>query len=104
MVPAGPAAMAAAAQPGSAPNPGPNACPDGLSERCRSAEATRMDLHPRRLASAGLALVALAGLSTLSPASAADPVNGLKAEYFDATDLTGAPVATRVDSKIDFDW
>jgi len=29
---------------------------------------------------------------------------GLKAEYFDNVDLHGAPVLTRVDSQVDFDW
>ncbi|HEX8634222.1 MAG TPA: glycoside hydrolase family 3 C-terminal domain-containing protein [Pyrinomonadaceae bacterium] len=41
------------------------------------------------------------------PASAlsqADGQPGLKAEYFDNKDLQGAPVATRVDAQINFDW
>lgn len=29
---------------------------------------------------------------------------GLKGEYFDNTELTGKPVATRVDQQVDFDW
>ncbi len=32
------------------------------------------------------------------------PNNGAKAEYFDNTDLSGDPVLTRLDPKIDFNW
>jgi beta-glucosidase len=35
---------------------------------------------------------------------AADAPEGLKGEYFAGEDLQGAPVATRVDKQIDFDW
>ncbi|CAA9486139.1 MAG: internalin, putative [uncultured Solirubrobacteraceae bacterium] len=60
-----------------------------------------MHLRPRRLV-VGLALLALAGGSSV--ATGADPATGLKAEYFDATDLTGSPVVTRIDPTIDFNW
>jgi hypothetical protein len=61
-----------------------------------------MHLHPRRLLTAALAVAATAGLASL--ATAADTPTGLKAEYFDATDLTGTPVVTRIDPKVDFTW
>ena len=49
----------------------------------------------------GLATAALAGGAG---AGAADAVHGLQAEFFDAPDLTGSPVVTRVDPTVDFDW
>jgi len=36
--------------------------------------------------------------------STVGPNNGVKAEYFNNTDLSGDPVLTRVDPKIDFEW
>jgi len=46
---------------------------------------------------------------TLFTSTATSPVSGeeergLKAEYFNGTDLHGAPIATRIDHRIDFDW
>lgn len=49
----------------------------------------------------GLVTAALAGGSG---AGAADAVRGLQADFYDAPDLTGAPVLTRVDPTVDFDW
>jgi hypothetical protein len=49
----------------------------------------------------GLATAALAGGAG---AGAADAARGLQAEIFDAPDLTGSPVVTRVDPTVDFDW
>jgi hypothetical protein len=54
----------------------------------------------RRLAVAALTLAAAA--AGAAPAGAAT-LPGLKAEYFDYTDLTGK-VAERVDQTVDFDW
>ncbi len=47
--------------------------------------------------------------SALAPSGAASAVNstaigGLTGEYFDNTDFRGAPVMTRTDTSIDFDW
>ncbi len=39
-----------------------------------------------------------------SGGSSAKEVNGLTAEYFAGTELTGRPAVTRIDSQIDFDW
>ncbi len=36
--------------------------------------------------------------------SAGSPEQGLRAEYFASSDLSGGPVLTRVDPEIDFDW
>ena len=56
---------------------------------------------PRRLALAALTLaIVCAGAA---PAQADEPRTGLKAEYFDYTDLTGK-LAERIDQTIDFDW
>jgi beta-glucosidase len=40
----------------------------------------------------------------LSSASQGGSVRGLKAEYFDGAGFTGAPVLSRIDQAIDFDW
>ena len=40
----------------------------------------------------------------ISAWSASEPTTGLRAEYFDAQDLSGAPKVTRFDRSIDFDW
>jgi beta-glucosidase len=42
--------------------------------------------------------------TVLSPTSNVAGEHGLKAEYFNGTDLSGKPVHTRVDRHIDFDW
>jgi len=55
----------------------------------------------RRPAVAALALTLSLGATA---AATADDPHGLRGEYFDATDLSGTPVATRVDPAIDFDW
>jgi hypothetical protein len=57
-----------------------------------------------RLAALTIAVAMGAGLATFTGADAADPVRGLQGEYFDAADLTGTPLVTRVDPTIDFDW
>ena len=49
------------------------------------------------------ALALLIALGAAGPA-AADVPNGLQADVFDAQDLTGAPVVTRIDPTVDFDW
>ena len=41
---------------------------------------------------------------TSPPPPASGLGTGLLAQYFDNPDLTGAPVVSRVDSKVDFDW
>ncbi|MFT4114679.1 glycoside hydrolase family 3 C-terminal domain-containing protein [Silvibacterium sp.] len=41
---------------------------------------------------------------TLFHPSAVSHEEGLKAEYFTSTDLSGKPLVTRVDPQIDFDW
>jgi len=57
----------------------------------------------RTLALAALTL-ALAAVA-VAPAGADDPAaQGLRAEFFDAIDLTGTPVTTRVDPTVSFDW
>ena len=65
-----------------------------------------MDYARRRLSAAALTLAAVAVSAAPAPAAptptpATQP--GLKAEYFDYTDLTGK-VAERIDPTVDFDW
>ncbi len=48
--------------------------------------------------------VALPVPRTMFHPDAASSTNGLKAEYFATNDLTGAPLTTRTDKQIDFDW
>lgn len=50
-----------------------------------------------------MAALTLAGLAAGAPLAHAAPQPGLKAEYFDYTDLTGK-VAERIDATVDFDW
>jgi PA14 domain-containing protein len=59
-----------------------------------------MRIARRRLLVAALSLAAVAGGA---PAAHAEPQPGLKAEYFDYTDLTGK-VAERIDLAVNFDW
>jgi len=42
--------------------------------------------------------------SALTPSGAPGAEHGLRAEYFDNTDLQGAPLATRVDPQIQYTW
>lgn len=42
--------------------------------------------------------------AVLTPAGEPTGKHGLKAEYFDNTELKGKPVLTRIDQTIDFDW
>ena len=56
----------------------------------------------RRSFAVVLALAAAVAATALAGAQSAS--TGLQAEYFDAPDLTGSPVVTRVDAKIDFNW
>jgi hypothetical protein len=65
------------------------------------AEVPPMPSTPRRLLVAAL-MLAVAAVGAPSALAAEDP-SGLKAEYFDYTDLTG-PVAERLDQTVDFDW
>jgi hypothetical protein len=64
------------------------------------AEAPTMPTARRRLFVAALTLAAVAVGAAPAPAAT---LPGLKAEYFDYTDLTGK-VAERVDPNVDFDW
>jgi hypothetical protein len=50
-----------------------------------------------------VAATSLAALAASAPIAHAAPQSGLKAEYFDYTDLTGK-VAERIDTGVDFDW
>ena len=61
-----------------------------------------MHLTLRRLIGVAAAVTAVASAASIAPA--ADPQTGLKAEYFDAMDLTGSPVVTRVDPEVNFNW
>ena len=66
-----------------------------------AAEVARMPSSCRRLAVAALTLLVAAAGAPL--AHAEESRTGLKAEYFDYTDLTGK-VAERLDQTVDFDW
>jgi PA14 domain len=78
---------------------------DGLRRRLAlfagAAEVPRMPSSCRRLVVAALTLAVAALGAPL--AHAEEPRTGLKAEYFDYTDLTGK-VAERIDQTVDFDW
>jgi hypothetical protein len=50
-----------------------------------------------------VAATTLAAVAASAPIAHAAPQPGLKAEYFDYTDLTGK-VAERIDTTVDFDW
>jgi hypothetical protein len=50
-----------------------------------------------------LAALTVAAVAAGAPAAQAAPQPGLKAEFFDYTDLTGK-VAERIDATVDFDW
>jgi hypothetical protein len=60
-----------------------------------------MRMLNRRPAVAALALTLSLGAAA---AATADDPHGLKAQYFDAIDLSGDPAATRVDAAVNFDW
>jgi hypothetical protein len=62
-----------------------------------------MRMPHRRPAVAALALTLSLGAAVATTATADDP-NGLRAQYFDAIDLSGDPVLTRIDPAVDFDW
>jgi beta-glucosidase len=69
-------------------------------------EGIRRKVSPatRVLYALGTTLTGEALLPVPASALSHDGQPGLKAEYFDNENLQGAPVATRVDSQINFDW